>query len=205
MNIFFDLDGTLLDSRKRLYYLFQQLVPESTLSYDDYWNFKRNKIGHKEILNTQFGYSNEMFLFFEKEWMKKIELPEWLDMDKPFEGVTNYLIELKNKHSLYVVTARQFEHIAIQQINDNGWAGIFEGILVTSQKKEKYDLIHSSVKLSNEDWMVGDTGKDIETGKRLEIKTAAVLTGFLSKEKLIEYHPDEIVNSVLELDFLIKK
>ena len=36
MNIFFDLDGTLLDSKERLYYLFQHLVPECKFSFEEY-------------------------------------------------------------------------------------------------------------------------------------------------------------------------
>lgn len=200
MNIFFDLDGTLLDSRERLYNLFQHLIPSSTLSFNDYWELKRNKIHHKEILKTKFDYSDEEFLFFEKEWMKKIELPEWLELDKPFKGVTGYLKALKNIHNLYVITARQHEHIAIEQINKNGWSGIFENIFVTGQKKNKYELI-SSVNLTSEDWIVGDTGNDIQTGKKLNIKTAAVLSGFLNEEKLMEYNPDIIVNNIVELIF----
>lgn len=201
MNIFFDLDGTLLDSRERLYQLFQHLVPDSKLSFDDYWKLKRNKIGHKEILKKHFSYEDATFELFETTWLNKIELVEWLALDKPFVGINNYLIELKDKHDLYVVTARQFEHTVEQQIIQNGWQGIFKKILVTNQKKEKYDLIKENVKLSKNDWFVGDTGKDIQTGKALGIKTAAVLSGFLSKERLEEYHPDIIVDYVLNLSF----
>ena len=57
VNIFFDLDGTLLDSRKRLYKLFQDLVLESNLTIDEYWELKRNKINHKTILIEKFGYT----------------------------------------------------------------------------------------------------------------------------------------------------
>lgn len=201
MNVFFDLDGTLLDSRERLYQLFQHLVPDSKLSFYEYWELKRNKIGHKEILKTHFSYSDEAFSSFEKIWMENIELPEWLALDKPFDGITNYLRELKIKHSLYIVTARQFEDVAIQQINQNGWKGIFEKILVTCKKMEKYDLIKSAVEVSNEDWFVGDTGKDIQIGKQLGINTAAVLSGFLNRDRLVEYNPDLIVYNANELKF----
>jgi|SRR6185437_15162466 len=201
MNIFFDLDGTLLDSRERLYQLFQHLVPDSNLSFNEYWELKRNKIGHKEILKTHFSYSEEAFTSFEKIWMERIELPEWLALDKPFNGITNYLKELKNKHSLYIITARQLEDLAIEQINQIGWKGLFEKILVTGKKMEKYDLIKASVKVSNEDWFVGDTGKDIQIGKKLDINTVAVLSGFLNRDKLEEYNPDLIVDNVNELKF----
>ncbi len=202
MNIFFDLDGTLIDSRERLYQLFQKLVPQSKLSFDKYWSYKRNKIGHSEILVTHFNYSDNGIAEFQNKWMQEIELSEWLVLDKPFEGVTPFLNQLKQECNLFVVTARQFESQAIKQIDQLGWSNIFSDILVTNQKFEKYDLLtRLADNIERSDWFVGDTGKDIQTGKRLGINTAAVLSGFLNAEKLSEYKPDIIVENVLMVPF----
>jgi phosphoglycolate phosphatase len=199
MNIFFDLDGTLIDSRQRLYQLFQSLVPTSELSFDEYWALKRNKISHKEILLSKFNYSNEQYSDFEKKWMSEIELEKWLQLDTPFEGIVDVLLLLSKNHDLFVVTARQSESIALEQIKSFGWENIFTKILVTQQQQEKHDLIKNAVRVTPEDWFIGDTGKDIQTGKLLGIKTAAVLSGFLSKESLLPYQPDIIINTVLDL------
>ena len=43
MKIFFDLDGTLIDSKLRMYNLFQELVPQSNLTFVEYWEYKKNK------------------------------------------------------------------------------------------------------------------------------------------------------------------
>ncbi|KAB1232133.1 HAD family hydrolase [Chryseobacterium viscerum] len=198
MNIFFDLDGTLIDSRQRLYQLFQSLVPTSELSFDEYWALKRNKISHKEILLSKFNYSNEQYSDFEKKWMSEIELEKWLQLDTPFEGIIDVLIPLSKNHDLFVVTARQSESIALEQIKSFGWENIFTKILVTQQQQEKHDLIKNAVRVTPEDWFIGDTGKDIQTGKLLGIKTAAVLSGFLSKESLLPYQPDIIIDTVLD-------
>ncbi|RQO39113.1 HAD family hydrolase [Chryseobacterium sp. KBW03] len=199
MNIFFDLDGTLIDSRQRLYQLFQSLVPTSELSFDEYWALKRNKTSHKEIILSKFNYSNEQYSDFEKKWMSEIELEKWLQLDTPFEGIVDVLILLSKNHDLFVVTARQSESIALEQIKSFGWENIFTKILVTQQQQEKHDLIKNAVRVTPEDWFIGDTGKDIQTGKLLGIKTAAVLSGFLSKESLLPYQPDIIINTVLDL------
>lgn len=201
MNIFFDLDGTLLDSKERLYQLFQALVPNSKLTFDEYWKLKRNKIGHREILQSQFKYSFDAFSIFEKEWLKKIELPEWLSKDIPFYGLTEYLKELRHRHRLYIVTARQFKSGAVEQVKQFGWSDFFEDVLVTGQNLEKVDLIKNNVLVSEEDWFVGDTGKDIQCGKELSMSTAGVLTGFMNKEQLKNYNPDIIVNKVTDLTF----
>jgi phosphoglycolate phosphatase len=201
MNIFFDLDGTLVDARNRLYLLFQHLVTGSKFSFDEYWNLKRDKISHKEILQNQFSYSSEEIRNFERTWLQKIETTEWLACDQPFPGVTEFLIKLKEEHTIFVVTARQFEVVAKQQLAGYGWSEIFERVLVTGQRQEKYSLIDDAVKTSDVDWFVGDTGKDIQTGKKLGMKTAAVLSGFMNRERLVEYSPDIIVGSILELEF----
>lgn len=202
MNIFFDLDGTLIDSQQRLYQLFQSLVPTSELSFEEYWDLKRNKKSHKEILFSKFNYSDEQYGDFEKKWMSEIELEKWLELDIPFEGISDWLLELSKKHSLFVVTARQSENIAVEQIKSYGWENIFLKVLVTQQKQEKHDLVKNAVQVTPEDWFIGDTGKDVETGKRLGIKTAAVLSGFLSKESLIPYQPDIIANTVFDLKII---
>lgn len=196
MNIFFDLDGTLLDSRQRLYQLFQELVVDSKFSFDDYWELKRNKISHKQILLNQFKYTEKKYLEFEEEWMSKIELPEYLDKDIPFEGVTLFLENVKQNHCLYLVTARQSKILAENQIKKLGWENIFVEILVTLQKQEKHQLISDNVIVNSEDWLIGDTGKDIQTGKLLGIKTAAVLSGFLNEKQLLYYEPNIILDYV---------
>ena len=201
MKIFFDLDGTLLDSRERLYLLFQHLVPGSRFSFDGYWELKRNKINHAEILQRYFSYSWEQIDHFEKTWLAKIEEPEWLAMDIPFDGVSSFLQSLEKEHDLYLVTARQFETRVREQISLYGWDPVFKKIFVTGPGREKYDVL-APFTGSSSDWMVGDTGKDIQAGKKLGIRTAAVASGFLSREKLLEYQPDVIAENVLALKFI---
>jgi phosphoglycolate phosphatase len=201
MNLFFDLDGTLIDSKLRLYKLFQYLVRDSNLSFEAYWDLKQNKINHREILYSKFNYSSNDYLNFETLWMKKIEEPEWLVFDRPFDGVIGFFEKLKMQHQIFVVTARQHRDVALMQVEEMGLNIYIKEVLVTEQMKSKFDLIKNSTTVSSSDWIVGDTGKDIETGKMLGIKTAAVLSGFMNKKSLIEYEPEIIVEKVTDLIF----
>jgi phosphoglycolate phosphatase len=203
MNIIFDLDGTLIDSKPRLYNLFQFLVPESTFTFEEYWSLKKNKINHKEILISKLLYSEVQFNKFEKLWLEYIELENWLNFDTPFNGVTNFLKSIRENNSLYITTARQSKERTLAQIQRFGWNNIFANVLVTEHKNEKYELIKDSIITNSNDWIVGDTGLDIKTGNILGIRTAAVLSGFLSKESLIPYKPDIIINNILELNFYL--
>lgn len=199
MNIYFDLDGTLIDSRLRLYSLFQQLVPQSKFSFEEYWNLKRNKINHATILKQYFNFQENEITLFENSWMNLIEEESFLKLDKPFEGVTEYLMSLKKRgFHLYLVTSRQFKIKVLIQINNFEWTDIFDDILVTQQKTEKTELIKSIIHSNSTGVIVGDTGKDIATGKLLGLKTVAVLSGFLSKKTLSSYNPDIIVDFVTD-------
>ena len=201
MKIFFDLDGTLIDSKLRLYGLFQKLVPQSILTYDEYWEFKMAKISHSMILRQVFNLAEIDIKLFEDRWMELIETENWLNFDQPFVGITDHLIKLKEKgFLLHVVTARQFKTKVISQLKLFGWFTLFEKILVTEQKKNKEDLIKPYIEGDEENWIVGDTGMDIIVGKKLGIKTIAVLSGFLNKDVLFTYEPDYILENVIEFD-----
>ena len=67
MNIFFDLDGTLVDASERLYCLFCDLIPECTFTKEEYWDLKRNKINHQKILEKYFPQYN--FSEFNFKWL----------------------------------------------------------------------------------------------------------------------------------------
>lgn len=199
MKMFFDLDGTLVDAKPRMYKLWQQLVPSSRLSFDEYWHLKRDKISHEKLLKEKFHYSGEAVEAFLKEWMTGIEDPQLLAMDEPFAGVHGFLANCSKTNELYIVTARQFEDQAVQQISQYPWAGYITRVLVSNKANGKFDLVKELLNTDDHGWFIGDTGKDIQTGKALGLKTAAVLSGFLSRERLLEYHPDQIINTVINL------
>lgn len=198
-NIFLDLDGTLLDVRKRLYNLFQELVPQSKFTFDEYWELKRTRINQEQLLSKWFEYSEEEISAFEKLWVAKIEDDERLQLDEPFAFVAEFLEEIFKKNTLYIVTGRQYPERVLGQIENFGWGKYFEKILVTEQSKSKFELIKNNIDVSSEDIFIGDTGEDILTGKKLGIKTIAVTSGIFNKEVLSEYDPDLIINNVEEI------
>lgn len=199
MNIVFDLDGTLIDSRLRLYRLFQHLVPDSPMSYENYWGFKKNKVSNETILSTELGHDEKQIAGFVAQWMSLIESPDFLEYDSNFADIHPTLEDLQKQAHLYVCTARQQRQPVLDQLARFGLLRFFNQILVTEQKNSKESLIAASVtSLSSQDWLVGDTGKDIQVGKLLNMKTCAVLSGFLNREALHRYEPDLILDSVVK-------
>ncbi|MEZ5505246.1 MAG: HAD hydrolase-like protein, partial [Gammaproteobacteria bacterium] len=50
MNVIFDLDGTLLASKQRLYALYIDLLPQLNLSFDQYWQYKYSGMTNIDIM-----------------------------------------------------------------------------------------------------------------------------------------------------------
>lgn len=201
--IFFDLDGTLIDSRPRLYKLFIDLLPGINLSFSEYWDLKRLQVGHEKIILDHKDETKLTFGEFNKIWMTKIEEKEYLQLDTPFPGVDEILEQLKkNENRIVIVTSRQFTELAEWQIDQWGWKEYIDDIIVTEQISEKSDLIRQRYKnLQPSDIIIGDTGKDIEVGHQLGIISIAVLSGFRNQESLEKYKPDYIFRTVPDIDF----
>ena len=201
MNIIFDLDGTLICSKKRLHLVFCDLVKTDELNFDAYWNLKFAGHTNQDILKNKFGYSADEVQLFVEHWMLSIESNQYLDMDSLIVGADKFLCKMSKTNDLYVCTARQSVPQVIEQLKKLGILDFFKKIFVTEQiKSKKQLLIDSGLVFSSQDCFVGDTGHDIMTGKELGMTTFAVLSGFMSGAKLQLYSPDFIVNDITVLD-----
>lgn len=201
--IFFDLDGTLLNSKERLYQLFNDLTNNTILSFDEYWKLKKTMHSNQWILENHFHLTNLEINSFTKEWMLKIEDDKYLDFDFVFDDVVPTLKSL-NKFNLYIVTARQFKDKTINQLNNLGISQFFKDVLVTENKSSKSNLIRmKEIDLSNKCFLVGDTGEDVKTAKELGLFSIAILTGFRNKSILEKYNPDFIVENLKEINSIV--
>lgn len=201
MNIIFDLDGTLIDSRKRLYTLFCDLVPNAGLSYDQYWTLKKSGVGHEEILSTLDKDKSEDFVSFNERWMGLIETNRYLILDVPFNGVGTLLAELVDyQHKLYLLTARQSSEKVHMQLQKFGWADYFEKCMITCQKQTKKEILDRLDIPFNSTVMIGDTGADIALAKGVGAYAIGVTSGFHSRQTLMKYEPDAIIKWVTDIE-----
>lgn len=201
MKIIFDLDGTLICSKKRLHALFCDLVKNDDLSFDEYWNLKFAGHTNQDILKNKFGHSADEIELFVNHWMLNIESNHYLDMDSLIVGADKFLCKMSKENQLYICTARQSITQVKHQLEKIGIAKFFENFFVTEQiKSKKQLLIESGINFTSSDCFVGDTGHDIMTGKELGLTTYAVLSGFMSKAKLELYSPNFIVEDITVLD-----
>ena len=181
-----------------MYRLFQYLMPDSPLSFDQYWALKQRKISNETILLSILGKDQAQITHFVTQWMTLIESPPYLALDENFVGIHVALTRFQQQADLHLCTDRQLRQPVLDQLASLDILHFFKQILVTEKNHCKESLIAAHVaNRSLQDWMVGDTGKDIQVGKLLNMKTCAVLSGFLGRESLEGYNPDLILDSVV--------
>ena len=197
MKIIFDLDGTLICSKKRLHELFLDLLESGNIEYLAYWNYKFSGSNNQDILRDHFGYSTTQINIFLRNWMEKIETDYYLDMDTIIPGAIKALDKYSKNNELYVCTARQSVAQVHKQLKRLGIFRFFRGIFVTEQKASKDEILNKSdILFTKEDWLLGDTGHDITSGKKIGTQTCAVLSGFMSEASLRTYSPDLIIKNI---------
>lgn len=198
LNLFFDLDGTLIDISKRHYKVYREMVLElngKPLSKVTYWNLKRSNTDWPSILKKSLVSSNKLPLFL-KKFISKIELPENLSMDRVFSYTLKTLNILGRKHFLYLITSRRFPKETLSQITNLGLKDIFKKIVMGEKNKYLKNKI---------DFIVGDTEAEILLARELKVISVAVYTGIRNKIFLQKMNPDFIIKDISHLPVLLTK
>lgn len=200
MNIFFDLDGTLLEISKKYYQthiMASGIIDLKPLSFNKYWKAKRTKLPENEILGLKI--ESEFFRSYEKRRIDLLEDKSLLDLDTPVPMLLNTLGSLKKRHRLYLVTLRRKKKNLLNQLRKLKIMDSFEKILTATPGSNlalsKVNLIRK-IKYSPEDLIIGDTEADISAGRELSIRTVAVFSGIRSKSFLRSCKPDFLVSNI---------
>lgn len=209
--IFFDLDGTLIDTSERHYRVYKDILNfygiSNSLSKEEFWNQKRRGRKIAELLPETS--SKEFIQKFMDEWLKRIEDWYYLRYDSLLRESLDILSTLKDKDNLILVTLRNNKENLLWELNNFGLTSYFKEILVDSsvRLKNKVPLIKDYIERCSKEnnfIIVGDTEADISTGKDIGILTIAVTYGIRSKEFLKKLKPDFYLDNLSELLDILK-
>jgi phosphoglycolate phosphatase len=209
--IFFDLDGTLIDTSERHYRVYKDILDfygiSNLLSKEEFWNQKRR--GRKTSKLLPEISSKEFIKKFMDEWLKRIEDQNYLRYDSLLGGSLGILSILKDKDDLILVTLRNNKENLLWELNNFGLTSYFKEILVDLPVglKNKVPLIKDYIERCSKEnnlIIVGDTEADISTGKDLGILTIAVTYGIRSKEFLRKLKPNFCLANLSELLDILK-
>jgi HAD superfamily hydrolase (TIGR01549 family) len=205
-NIIFDVDGTLLDSKRDIagaqYWVLQQLGVEGYRPEDLYpYIGKTLQETFSLILPGELHHRIPEAATMYREYYR----PRALDTTTLFPDVHITLAALAQRGirlgvattKSSMTTKRLLEHFQI--------AIYFYQIQGTDEMPYKPDPFIVGKILNDQHWkhtetlMVGDTDKDIETGQNAGIFTCAVTYGSMTRKELEEYSPDYLIDTIQEL------
>ena len=200
MDIFLDLDGTLLDVSKRHYSVYCDILTDlnrSPLPFAQYWALKRAGTSLRDIL-AESG-AGDLVDSFRQAWLKLIERRRYLEMDTVADHTRQTLHRLRQDHRLILVTLRQSSESLIQELESLSLREVFEAILAAgpagAAAAVKARLIEA-YKAAPSGWLAGDTELDVQTARAVGLRSCAVTWGLRSRSFLEAVHPDAVADDV---------
>lgn len=210
MEIFFDLDGTLIDISERYYQLYSEIVKKlggRPLKKSYYWHLKRS-CTHNEKILLKSNLANSKISLFDLEFLKNIELPKYLSYDKVFPYTKKILNLLVKKHNLYLVSYRRNTENANKQLTELGLIEKFRGIRIGRLDNDgcvtKVRYIHELAR-GGKKLVVGDTDDEILAAQQVEAISLAVLSGIRNRHYLEQLSPDYIVQDIRSIPSILNK
>lgn len=210
--VFFDLDGTLIDSAKDLFYSLSVMSDELNIQKPNLVDVK-NWIGSGalDLVEKSLLYStkskptekqlNQAFHLFSKAYKNGIGEHATL-----YEGTQKLLVKLlSEKVKLACITNKSLEatdfYLQIGMISQF-FSVICAGDKMKQKKPSDWSLLHASnlldVNISN-CLMIGSSKKDVQAAKSAGCDIALVSYGYNQGEDISDLKPDLIINSFNDL------
>ncbi|MBI4122972.1 MAG: HAD family hydrolase [Parcubacteria group bacterium] len=200
-NIFFDLDGTLIDVSEKYYRVYMDFVKQEGLkpffSKEKFLRLKR-----KGASNSSMFKDKKMLARYESFFLENIERERYLKYDKMFSFSLRVLKKLRKLgFRIFVVTLRRNRKNLFKETERFGFpaaVSILQGSPRVFNGKSDYETKKKLVKrfTHTRDIMVGDTEADMMCGKGLGMITVGVLSGMRQFSCLKKLKPDRIVQDI---------
>ena len=205
-NIFFDLDGTLIDSGEGIMNSVQYALKKFGIEERDRERL-RLFIGPPLIdsFMRYYGFDHDMAVKG-VEYYREYFAPKGIYENRPYDGIPEMMQALKDEgKKLYLATSKP-EPYATEIVRHFGLLGFLDGLYgstMTEERTKKDEVIAYALEKTGIDKseviMVGDRNHDIIGAKVNGVFSVGVLFGYGSREELTEAGADVIVETVNDL------
>ncbi|HFC30691.1 MAG TPA: phosphoglycolate phosphatase [Oceanospirillales bacterium] len=211
--VFFDLDGTLIDSAKDLHFAVNQMLKDLAMAPTNLENIK-NWIGNGtlKLVERALTHTNDNTNPDEITLQKAFNLFSNYYRDcvgeysTLFPGVKELLVELlKNNTKIACITNKplEFTEFLLQQnMISQFFSVICAGDNVKHKKPNPWPLIHAAESVNveiKECIMIGDSQHDIAAAKSAGCQVIAVSYGYNHGQDIRQFNPDFVIDSLTEL------
>ena len=200
----FDLDGTLIDSKKDLIRAVQHGAtaighPETPVERIESYLAAGSMSLIREVLGSDERFE-EAFEHFSNYYEAHL-----LDETKPYEGVVAILDKLRGKSLAVMSNKREkFCLATLRGLNLDHYFKMIVGGDTRPHKKPHPDpLLFIAAKLGIEPrrtMMIGDSPQDVEAAKGAGMFSVAVYGGFTSRERIDRTEADAFLNDINDLN-----
>lgn len=207
-NIVFDLDGTLLDTIGDIGRALNETLSAyhlPTVTIDEVTNFIGN--GTDLLISRALKgskLSQEVYDKFKKDYLD-LQLVYQLERTRPFTDVDTVLKHLVSTGVRLFVFSNKPHDFATRLI-ESRFPGLFTHVLgqkpgvAPKPDLSEYQKMAASYEIvPSESFFVGDSIVDIDTGRVIGMRVAAVSWGYVAREKLVQARPDFIIDEARQL------
>ena len=201
--LYFDLDGTLVDVRKRHYVAYADTMLElglTPLPEQTYWDARRNGASNADLMGDVDAECHDRFA---QKWLERVESPSYVRLDTLIPGARATLDALRETYELVLVTMRQDRESLLEQLDELSLRKFFSAVYSRDGSDEptsKSKLIRLfDDNMRNDAAVIGDSEADVEAARDLGIESVCVTSGVRSRRYLDELEPDEVVSTVAQL------
>ncbi len=183
-----DLDGTLIDSRKRHAIVMQEVLSHTkrSLNAEEYMNYKAEGNSGLKYLTEILGIDMPDAREIQQEWMARIEFSGYLLTDELYTDAVSFLNTVFEKGGVIFLTARknrlgldgELKRLAILPYAD--YTIVADPDDAMSQKEKAVRVIREAypeAKLT----VIGDTENEYELARKFGLESRIVNCGFRSK------------------------
>ena len=201
--LFFDLDGTLIDVRRRPYAAYVDTARElglTPLTEQAFWEQRRGGAATEDLIGGVRAADRERFT---KRWRERADAPSYVRLDTLIPGARATLSALRESYELVLVTLREDRETLVDQLDDLSLSKFFTAIYSLDGRHKstsRAELIQLFRRGNGEDAaVIGDSEADLAAARELGIDSVCVTTGVRSRRYLDELRPDELLSNITEL------
>lgn len=206
MTFFFDLDGTLTDSREGIFNCIKYALESKGIIENDYDRLK--KFIGPPLLNAFmeiYGVDETTGIELLEKYRERFSVKGMFE-NKLYDGIFRMLEALKKEgHRMAVVTGKP-EVYSTQIVKHFGLDGFFDAVVgpdLSNNEEGKASLVKRAVAILGKGIMIGDRKFDIEGARENSLPSVAVGYGFGEEAELRAAKADYYVKTVEELQNLL--